>query len=237
MAITLNRNEAINKVLDLLRKHLGTREVPPGSNHNFITEWYNANVAKIGDGPWCQMTDTWSVWSVGFKSLMPGSAYTVTAAQNAQKGMDGSSWHYGVNGMHAGDQVYYDWGGDKGSDAVIQIDHTGTIEHVNGDGTFYVLEGNASDKLMRVKRDKTYVVGYVRHDWNKVSILHAHAKPKKTPAAPVVVKPTPVYVDEVTKHPHISQIQHAVGVPVTGIWDEVTDTAVLKFREKHRQKK
>ena len=60
---------AISNVLDTLRAHLGLGESPAGSNHNFITEWYNANVAKIGDGPWCEMTATWSMWVSGNKNI------------------------------------------------------------------------------------------------------------------------------------------------------------------------
>jgi hypothetical protein len=158
--------QIIDAVLTRLRGALGTGETPPGSNHNFITVWYNDSVDKIGDQPWCEETNTWAMWTGGAKALKVGRAYTVYAAQDAVKGARGSSWHWGTAGMMAGDQVYYDWSARKGD--VTLVDHTGTVEKIVGDGTFYVLEGNTGDSLKRQHRDGKYVVGYVRFAWDKL---------------------------------------------------------------------
>lgn len=161
------RAEAITRVLNRLRQHLGTGEKPPGSNRNFITEWYNANVDKIGHGPWCEMTITWAMWTGGAKELKKGRAYTVWAAGDAVDKVNGSSWHWGTKGMRAGDQVYFDWKGGRGKTSI--VDHTGMVEKINSDGTFYILEGNNSrNKLERMRRDKRFIVGYTRFDWDKL---------------------------------------------------------------------
>ena len=121
--------QLVGKLLKTLRAKLGTGETPPGSNHNFITVWYNKNVDKIGDGAWCQMTVTWSMWVSGFKKLMSvGRAYTIYAVEDAIKGLDGSTWHWGIKGMRAGDHVYYDWTGKKKN--IQGIDHVGTVERI-----------------------------------------------------------------------------------------------------------
>lgn len=156
-------NEAINSVLNQLRGALGTGENPDGSNHNFITEWYNATVDQIGDGPWCEMTNTWAMWTGGAHDLKKGRAYTVWAAEDGENHANNSSWNWGTAGMQAGDQYYIDWSGNKGD--VNGIDHTGTVEKVNSDGTFYGLEGNLGNLLQRVLRDGKYIVGYVRFNW------------------------------------------------------------------------
>lgn len=161
------QTEAINAVLDCLRDELGLGESPSGSNSNKIVKWYNKNVDKIGNGPWCEMTNTYGPWMTGAKELKVGRAYTVYACTDAQKKVNGSSWHYGTKGMKAGDQVYYDWDEAKGN--VAYVDHTGTVEKINGDGTFYVLEGNIGDELKRMLRNSKYVVGYVRLDWSRLS--------------------------------------------------------------------
>jgi hypothetical protein len=211
--------QAIKSVLDRIRGAIGTGETPNGSNHNFITEWYNAQVAKIGDGPWCEMTNTWGMWTGGAKALKVGRAYTVYAVEDAQKGANGSSWHWGVSGMKAGDQVYYDWSGKKMSAGI--VDHTGTVEQILGDGTFYVLEGNTTGNVLkRQRRDKTFVVGYARFDWAK--LVTADPPPPVTPSKPST-KPTPNR--DLTKH-----IQVSLEVPSDGQWGSTTDARAQLMR-------
>lgn len=207
MSATTNK---VKVVLDRLRSALGTGENPDGSNHNFITEWYNDNVAKIGNGPWCEMTNTWSCWTSGAKLLKVGRAYTVWATDDAFKNTNGSSWHFGTKGMRAGDHVYYDWSGRKGNRSL--VDHTGTVEKILEDGTFYVLEGNTTgNKLRRMRRDGKYVVGYVRLDWDRIpdptpSKPNEPAKPRKPDTAKVKV------------------IQKLLKVTVDGDWGPYTDS-------------
>lgn len=205
------KTEAVNSLLNQLRSNLGLGETPPGSNDNFIVQWYNANVDKIGRGPWCEMTNTWSMWTTGAKSLKKGRAYTVWAAEDAQKGENGSTWHFGTDGMMAGDQVYYDWGGAKGE--VAKVDHTGTVERVVGDGTFYALEGNYGDKLQRMHRDGKYVVGYVRFDWERLGPSPSPGTPNPTPPVNVLV------VDGDLGPKTIRRWQEIMGTPADGVID------------------
>jgi hypothetical protein len=204
-----NTKLKIDKVLNKLRGALGTDEDPHGSNHNFITEWYNKKVAKIGNGPWCEMTNTWCMWEGGAKAIKVGRAYTVYAVTDAiEKKLD-SEWHWGTKGMRAGDQVYYDWSGKKGDAS--KVDHTGTVEKILGDGTFYVLEGNTSgNRLQRMRRDKRYVVGYARFNWDALP-TPPKPKPADPPAKP---KPDP----ELTK-----RIQQVLEVRLDGQWGPATD--------------
>lgn len=217
--------EHINSVLGRLRANLGLGETPPGSNNNFIVEWYNANVDKIGRGPWCEMTNTWAMWAGSAKPLKKGRAYTVWAAQDAVNGVNGSSWHYGTVGMKAGDQVYFDWSG-PGEKDWRKVDHTGTVERVNGNGTYYILEGNYNDKLQRMLRDDKFIVGYVRFAWNKIA------------SKPIVGKPSPTPVN-VVKPPvsdQVRTIQTLLEVKPDGVWGPVTDKAALTMRNAMRSK-
>lgn len=216
------RAEVIKRVLDRLRGALGTGEEPPGSNNNFIVKWYNDNVDRIGIGPWCEMTNTWAMWTGGAKRLKTGRALTVWAAQDAEKGLNGASWHWGTAGMKAGDQVYYDWGKAKG--AIGKVDHTGTVEKIVGNGTFYVLEGNQKDKLRRVLRDATYVVGYVRFDWNQLVTR------KKPVTDPPVNEPKPIGRPDPSK---IRLLQRALEFPKDGQdgkWGPNTDKRAAMMR-------
>ena len=212
------KTQAINAVLNRLRSALGTGETPPGSNSNFIVDWYNAHVDRIGNGPWCEMTNTWCMWTGGAKSLKKGRAYTVWAAEDGENHVNSSSWHWGTAGIEPGDQVYYDWGGAKGD--VGRVDHTGTVERVNGDGTFYVLEGNHSNKLQRVLRDSKYVVGYVRFNWDSLA-------DEPAPNPPVKQHPKPDR--ELT-----AQLQSVLEVTPDGYWGPKTDGRALLMRAASR---
>lgn len=214
---------AIKKVLDRLRGALGTGEHPANSNHNFITEWYNKEVDRIGDGAWCEMTNTWSTWTGGAKSLKKGRAYTVWATEDAQAKVNGSSWHWGTKGLRAGDQVYYDWSGRKMDNGL--VDHTGTVEKIIGDGTFYVLEGNTSqNKLLRMRRDSKYVVGYVRLDWSRIIVIPEPPKP----APPVYQPPADIAKTK--------RIQKTLEVTVDGQWGTTTDNFAQLMRRAARAK-
>jgi hypothetical protein len=215
------QKELIKQVLDRLRDALGTGETPPNSNHNFITIWYNNNVAKIGDGPWCEMTNTWAMWTGGCKEIKSGRAYTVYATHDAISEINGSSWHYGTKGMRAGDEVYYDWSGKKGNATL--VDHTGTVEKIIGDGTFYVLEGNSTANLLRrQRRDGTFVVGYTRLAWGRLDTV----PPKPAPPRPVT-KPKPDV--EKTK-----RVQKTLEVSPNGHWDHNTDVRAQTMRTASR---
>jgi hypothetical protein len=211
-------NEAVERVLDKVRSALGTKEEPDGSNYNFIVQWYNDNVDKIGRGAWCQMTMTWALYTSGFEKLFPATAWTIQAARNAMAHQDGMTWHEFTGGLLAGDLVYYDWTGSRTFD---KIDHVGIVEKVNSDGTLYVLEGNASNAVRRMHRDAKYVVGYIRLDWNRVVVKVA---PKPTPA------PTTQPTTTDTAIAQIKVVQGLVKVPQDGVWGPVTDRAFLTWR-------
>lgn len=137
------------------RKSLGTVEHPPGSNHNYITEWYNANVDRIGNGPWCDMSITmWGALS-GNGAAVGEFAYTVWHAQWFQRR---GQWHTGTGGIRAGDVVFFDWAGTR---SIGGIDHVGLVERVSG-GDIYTIEGNSGDVCRRVVRDDRYIAGYGR---------------------------------------------------------------------------
>jgi hypothetical protein len=215
--------ENIVTVLNVLRKALGTGESPAGSNNNFIVRWYNENVEPIGEGPWCEMTNTWSMWSGGAKELKKPRAMTTWAAGDAQKGVNGSSWHWGTKGMRAGDEVYYDWAGAKGNAAF--VDHTGTVERIHGNGTFDVLEGNYQNKLQRVTRDSKFVVGYARLDWSRISV----AAPPLPPKPPVLLE-----VDGVLGPLTIKKWQKVMHTPVDGVIDDKNSDLVIAVQQKLR---
>ncbi len=132
------------------RRLLGTRESPPGSNHNFITSWYGF------DGPWCEMTISYvAAHSDNLSAVLGKYAWTVGRAQAFK---DAGRWHYGLGGVRPGDIVYFDW---SGGGRISGIDHVGLVEAVHSNGTITTLEGNTSNMMMRRIR-RASIVGYGR---------------------------------------------------------------------------
>lgn len=137
------------------RKSLGTGEYPPGSNSNYIVTWYNENVARIGRGPWCDMSVTMWGAKAAISDKVGKFAYTVYHAQWFEKR---GQWHSGTAGIRAGDVVFFDWGGSR---RIGNIDHVGIVERVEGDEV-HTIEGNSHDMCRREVRDSTYICGYGR---------------------------------------------------------------------------
>lgn len=167
----MNRSQAVKAVLDRFRSKLGLGEYPDGSNNNSIVEWYNKVVDKIGRGPWCQMTVTWAFWTALPKRIVRGRAYTVWAAQDFVDHYLNGRWIPWDGDPLPGDQVFFDW---KGRKSISGIDHVGAVEHVFPDGSFYSLEGNFGNHLVRMHRDRKFVVGFGRPDWNMVTDYTGH---------------------------------------------------------------
>lgn len=148
-------------MLAAAKKTIGMGEHPPGSNHNKITEWYNTNIARIGNGPWCNMAVTYWAGHSGnlpavFAGRNVGYAYTVGHAQKfQQKGR----WHTGVAGIRPGDVVFFDW---RGTRSIRNIDHIGVVERVSGK-RIVTIEGNTTgNSCRRMVRDARFIVGYGR---------------------------------------------------------------------------
>jgi hypothetical protein len=119
--------------------------------------WYG-----IPNGQWCGMFVSWVAEDSGAHDIIPKNAYTPTGAKWYE---NNAQWHYGAGGIRRGDQVYFDFG-------LGRISHTGLVETVNSDGTFYTIEGNTSGYYggvhvgsglcARKQRGNRYVVGYGR---------------------------------------------------------------------------
>jgi hypothetical protein len=212
---------SVNDVLSYARLDLGLGEDPPGSNHNRTTEWYLKNVdPTLGTNrfAWCEASATKWMWTGGAKSLKRGRAYTVWAANDFVQGVNGSTWHWGTTGISPGDQVFYDWAGRKGSTAV--VDHTGLVERVNSDGTFYVIEGNVQNACRRMLRDSKYVVGYGRFAW-------ARLIPKPRPPASAIPPKLPPAKPNPSKVRHL---QALLEVTADGQWGPKTDQWAMRMR-------
>lgn len=202
------------------RSDLGMREYPPGSNHNDITEYYNARVDRIGNGPWCDMAVTkWGMES-GNGDVVGKFAYTVWHARWFQKR---SQWHSGTRGVRKGDVIFFDWSGSRSIGA---IDHVGIVEKVSG-SVIYTIEGNSGDVCRRVARDSTYVVGYGRPAFKGGSGSTSKTTEDLVKALPMLVKGAKASNEHVqTARGLLLARSHPEIGPVVGPFDAKMETAV-----------
>jgi hypothetical protein len=136
--------------LQIAQGEIGVREEPPGSNEGArIAEYRTATVGAYGGAPWCAYFVSWA------------------AAQAGAPIGDNGSGLGSVDGVAA-------WAGKTGrllpADAAPQPGdlilfgsaHIGIVESVNADGTLTTVEGNHSQAVERVTRQRSEATGFVR---------------------------------------------------------------------------
>lgn len=121
----------MNKIVEIARAEIGTKENPPNSNETIFGQWFG-----MQHQPWCGIFVSWVYAQAG--KPIKNMGYT--------KGYAGCQTAYNyfvkngllVNDPMPGDIVLYDWNGDK------RFDHTGIfVEWVSKD-KFKSIEGNTS---------------------------------------------------------------------------------------------
>lgn len=144
--------------LDFYRRNDGLNETPPGSNVNWISEWYGMT------GAWCAMTVSRALIAAGFGTPeridIPGVSTT------SAKG-----WAYVpylrndfiAAGRYdqtpkVGDVVIFAWGPGEPIG-----DHTGLLEQILDDGSFLTWEGNTDEGVIRRKRRTMAVINGFGH--------------------------------------------------------------------------
>jgi peptidoglycan hydrolase-like protein with peptidoglycan-binding domain len=147
------------KALANLKRHLGEKEFPPGSNHvPWASDWYGVI------GPWCAMGVTRAYVDAGSKVFKRGSryAYVPFIVGDARAGRNNLTL---TMMPKPGDLVCYDWQGDHVGD------HVGLFERwiAGGEGIeFHAIEGNTAlgndsngGEVMRRTRKRPQVQAFV----------------------------------------------------------------------------
>ena len=194
------------------RKLLGTRESPPGSNHNFITSWYGF------DGPWCEMTISYvAAHSDNLSAVLGKYAWTVGRAQALK---DAGRWHYGLGGVRPGDIVYFDW---SGGGRISGIDHVGLVEAVNSNGTITTLEGNTSNVMMRRVR-RASIVGYGRPRYSGAAAM---------PSTDGILRVNSIGNAVKTLQGNLNKVMGSK-LTVDGYFGSATETTLKAFQSRYR---
>lgn len=150
-------------VLAICEQLNGLQESPPGSNHNYITEWYGFS------GAWCAMSTSYELYFGGFNDgqgniAVPGHQFD---SGHGDAYCPDAVIHYTEAGMfdmspRVGDAVLFHWSGGE-------ADHIGRLASILDDGTLMVWEGNHHDQFEMVHRDWTYVLGFGHEPYDDVA--------------------------------------------------------------------
>lgn len=138
-----------------LASWVGITETPPGSNLTPIGASFGWNGVA-----WCAETVSEALRQTGSPWLHEASV--LMCRSRAQAGTNGMSWLAWDNrGIEAGMAVLFDWSGQRGSGPADGF-HIGTVVDPGTQDTFRTIEGNYSDSVARVIRNRDFVQGFIR---------------------------------------------------------------------------
>lgn len=207
---------AVQTVLDVARRELGTQESPVNSNNVKYNTWYYGRAVRGDAYPWCAVFVSWVSQQAGATGIIPKHAYTPSGAQWFK---DRGQWG---KTPRVGAIVYYQWPG------MSRISHVGIVEAVHSDGSWTAIEGNTDGSgsrtggiVMRQRRRSVGSLGGFGYP------AYSGAAPAPAPAAPAPSAPSR-NVEEV------KATQRAVnftGADVDGKWGDGTDGRVNLVRE------
>ena len=145
------------RVLDIARRELGTKESPPNSNNVKYNTWYYGREVSGKAYPWCMVFVQWVFAQAGVK--LPLRTASCGALMNAAK----KAGVWTTKTYRPGDVVIYDFPGGAATD------HCGVVEKVTLTGVV-AIEGNTSQagsqsnggEVCRKTRPASLIVGAVR---------------------------------------------------------------------------
>ena len=153
----------VERVLDIARKELGTKESPANSNNVKYNTWYYGRAVSGSAYPWCMAFVQWVFAQAGIP--LPLKTASCGALMNAAK----KAGLWVTKDYQPGDIVIYDFSGKKST-----TEHTGIVESVAG-AKVTAIEGNTSQSgsqsnggmVCRKVRSTGLIVGAVRPQYQK----------------------------------------------------------------------
>lgn len=150
------------RVLEIAREELGTKESPANSNRVKYNTWYYGREVTGKAYPWCMAFVQWVFHQAGVP--LPLKTASCGALMNAAK----KSGQWVTKDYRPGDVAIYDFPGGAATD------HTGIIEKVTLTGVV-AIEGNTSEAgsqsnggmVCRKTRPYSQIVGVVRPNYQK----------------------------------------------------------------------
>ncbi|MBI3902443.1 MAG: CHAP domain-containing protein [Nitrosomonadales bacterium] len=131
---TAATNAVIERVLNVARAEIGVVEGPGENNVKYNTWYYHGHPVSGKAYPWCAVFVSWVFYRADASGMHPKGASTVANAQwFKDRGAFGSAPRVGA-------VSFYNISG------LGRISHTGIVERVLNDGSFYAIEGNTDER-------------------------------------------------------------------------------------------
>lgn len=204
--------------LGAARADLGLTETPHGSNDNRIVRWYNANVAKIGRGPWCDMAVSYWAAKAGIASIVGQFAYCPYHVEWFRK----QGRLVAAEDLRPGDVVFFNFDGGRLAQHVEVA-----ASRPNSRGTFSTVGGNTSSGtggsqnngggVYARTRSTRQVVAVGHPDWSKVAGKASPIKVKPKAAKPSKKATTGLAVDGSLGPATIRRWQQVMGTTADGV--------------------
>lgn len=160
------------KVLEIARGELGTKESPANSNRVKYNTWYYGREVSGSAYPWCMAFVQWVFAQAGVP--LPLRTASCAALRSAAK----KAGQWVTKDYRPGDVVIYDFPGGAATD------HTGIIEKVTLTGVV-AIEGNTSEAgsqsnggmVCRKTRPASLIVGVVRPKFKEETRMDNNPSP------------------------------------------------------------
>ena len=150
LAPTATGDTAGTRALSIAQQEIGVQEEPPGSNDSpRIAEYRTATAGAYAGAPWCAYFVSWAAAQAGAPIGDNGSGEGAVEGIAAWAGRSGRLLPASAE-PQPGDLILF--GGA----------HVGIVETVNADGSLTTVEGNHSQAVERVTRQRSEATGWVR---------------------------------------------------------------------------
>lgn len=120
----------VDEVLKVAKAEIGTTEWPSGSNKVKYNTWYYGQGVSGAAYPWCMAFAQWVFAHAGY--TLPYKTASCSALLN---------WYKANKPGCVADKPV------RGAIVIYTFGHTGIVDEVNADGSFYAVEGNTSSNL------------------------------------------------------------------------------------------
>ncbi len=155
----LSGNSAVTNAISVARSQIGVKENGSSNNSSQINEYRNG----VENGaPWCASFVSWCYGRGQNSQNNTTFGYSSSSQEIRAQAQQAGVYSKASSGYkpQAGDLMILKYSDGSG--------HVGIVESVNNDGTFYVIEGNTSNQVKRIRRSMNTekLDGFVRmNEW------------------------------------------------------------------------
>jgi surface antigen len=143
-------DSAGERMLSVAQAEVGVAEAPPGSNDGErIAEYRTAVAGSYPGAPWCAYFVSWAAAQAGTPIGDTGQGYGAVSQI--------ADW-----GARTGRLLPAGAEPQPGDIILFGSAHVGLVESVNPDGSLTTVEGNSSQAVSRVQRQRSEATGFVR---------------------------------------------------------------------------